>query len=267
MSFEGVEILRKRLDDLSTELEKQVDNIVLVEETDSTHATARRLIESMDEEGQTLGTTVIIADHQDHGQGRGNRRWESPAGGLYLSWLRSGLDSKSIATLPIVAGAAAHAAISAVGVANIRLKWPNDVLVDGRKMAGIIVYARHGDTNWVTVGFGVNLEITPVIADQNALPATSVSEHVDSGDLATWRQSIACTFVGEMDRLLEDPTSAAQIWRGLLMQQPGDTVSIRLANDQIVTGTLIDLSDEGFLRVDSDGTERLITGGDITETP
>lgn len=259
--------MRKRLDDLATELEKQVDNIVLVEETDSTHATARRLIESMDEEGQSLGTTVIIADRQDHGQGRGDRRWESPPGGLYLSWLRSSLGPGSIATLPVVAGAAAHAAITAVGVTDIRLKWPNDVLVSGRKLAGLIVHARHGEPNWVTVGFGVNLETTPIIEDEGALQATSVSEHVDSGDLETWRQRIACTFVRELDRFLKDPASAAETWRGLLLQQPGDQVSIRLADGHVVSGTLVGLSDEGFLRVDSDGTERLITGGDITETP
>lgn len=259
--------MRKRLDELAEKLENQVDNIVVVDKTDSTHAMAKRLIESMDEENQVLATTVIIADHQDHGQGRGDRRWESPSGGLYLSWLRSGLDSKSIATLPIVAGAAAKAAIAAVGVADIRLKWPNDVLVDGRKIAGLIVHARHGETNWVTVGLGVNLEVSPVIDDQNALQTTAVSEHVDSGDLESWRQRIACTFIDELARLVDDPVAAAETWRGLLLQQTGDTVSIRLASGEVVTGTLVGLSDEGFLRVDSDGKERLITGGDITETP
>lgn len=259
--------MRKRLDELAEKLDSQVDNIVVVESTDSTHAMAKRLIASMDEEGQQLGTTVIVADHQDHGQGRGDRSWESPLGGLYLNWLRSGLDSKNIATLPVVAGAAAQAAIAAVGVTDIRLKWPNDVLVDGRKMAGLIVHARHGETNWVTVGLGVNLENAPVVDDQNALPATSVSEHVESGDLESWRQRIACTFIEELVRLLDDPISAAEIWRGLLLQQAGDTVNIRLAGGDVVTGTLVGLSDEGFLRIDSDGKERVITGGDITETP
>ncbi len=201
---------------LRTKLERQVDNIVVVEKTDSTHAMAR--------------TT-----HREHGrrkpEPRHDRHHRRPTGsrpgsrrpslgiasrGLYLSWLRSGLDPGSIATLPVVAGAAAHAAITAVGVTDIRLKWPNDVLVSGRKLAGLIVHARHGEPNWVTVGLGVNLgnhtDHRRSRAPFRPRPFPNTSTRV------TWNpggNGSPAPSIDELDRFLKDPASAAETWRGL----------------------------------------------------
>jgi biotin-(acetyl-CoA carboxylase) ligase len=89
-----------------------VENLVFFDVTDSTHALARQIIAEMDDESQKLGATLILADRQDKGEGRGGRSWESPTGGLYMSWLRSGIKAETIAQLPMLAAAAAHHAIS-----------------------------------------------------------------------------------------------------------------------------------------------------------
>jgi len=256
----------KRLERLRKDLAGHVENLVLLDVTGSTHALARSLIAEMDDEHQNLGSTLILADRQDRGEGRGDRRWESPAGGLYLSWLRSGLTAEAIARLPMLTAVAAHAAVTGVGVPNARIKWPNDILVDGRKLAGVLVFARHGGTSWVTVGLGVNLEIAPAVDTDGALPATSVADHVDTGDVDTWRHDIVCTFVTELDRSMEQPERALETWRGLLVQKPGDSITVRLASGRVVSGTLVDLSEEGFLRIESDGEERVVTGGDVIES-
>ena len=156
------------------ELAKHVENLVLFDVTDSTHALARKIIVGMDDESQRLGATLILTDRQDKGEGRGGRCWESPTGGLYMSWLRSGIKAETIARLPMLAAAAAHDAITRIGVSDARIKWPNDILVNGRKLAGILVFARHGDTTWVTVGLGVNLETVPDVDKTEGLPAISV---------------------------------------------------------------------------------------------
>ena len=88
--------LRTRLDNMTQELSEHVENLVLFQVTESTHAMARRVIADMDDESQKLGATLIVADRQDSGEGRGDRKWESPNGGLYLNWLRSGLGSETI---------------------------------------------------------------------------------------------------------------------------------------------------------------------------
>jgi len=254
-----------RLSRLREGLAAHVENLVLFKITGSTHALARALIAEMDDEQQNLGSTLILADRQDGGEGRGDRQWESPAGGLYMSWLRSGLTAETIAQLPMLAAAAAHAAVTGIGVPDARIKWPNDILVDGRKLAGLLVFARHGETSWVTVGLGINLETAPIIDNGDALLATSVADHVAEGDADSWRHDIVCTFVTELDHSMADPKPTLEIWRSLLIQQPGDSITVRLASGEMVSGTLVDFSEEGFLRIRSSGEERVITGGDIIE--
>jgi BirA family biotin operon repressor/biotin-[acetyl-CoA-carboxylase] ligase len=258
--------LRERLDKLVEKLGKHIENLVHFEVTDSTHALARQIIAEMDEESQNLGSTLILANCQEKGEGRGGRSWESPAGGLYLSWLRSGIKAETIAQLPMLAAAAAHDAIARIGVSDIRIKWPNDILAGGRKLAGILVFARHGDTTWVTVGLGVNVETTPVLEESTGVPATSLVELLGEGDSDSWRHEIICAFVDQLDHLMEDPAPALDLWRELLIQRPGDTVNVRLASGKVVSGTLLELTEEGFLKIRENGKERVITGGDVIES-
>jgi BirA family biotin operon repressor/biotin-[acetyl-CoA-carboxylase] ligase len=258
--------LSDRLRRLHEELDQHVENIVLFDVTGSTHALARKIITEMDEESQKLGATLILADRQDRGEGRGGRRWESPEGGIYLNWLRSCLTANTVAQLPMLAAAAAHQAITCVGISEARIRWPNDILIEGRKVAGILVYARHGTVSWVSVGLGVNLETVPVIDDRESLPPTSVVEQIRPGDVEAWRHEIVCSFILGLDRLMADPTQAIAGWRNLLVQQPGDTVAIRLASGGIASGTLVDVTEEGFLKIRANGKQRVITGGDIIES-
>ncbi len=258
--------MRERLDHLIQELASHVENLVHFDVAGSTHALARQIIAEMDEESQNLGATLILADRQEKGEGRGDRSWESPAGGLYMSWLRSGIKAETIGQLPMLAAAAAQDAITRIGVSDVRIKWPNDILVGGRKLAGILVFARHGDTTWVTIGFGVNLETTPVIDETEGLPPTSVAELLGAGDVNAWRQDLICTFIDQLDRMMKDPEPAIDRWRNLLIQRPGDKVSVRLASGEVVSGTLLQLTDEGFLKIRENGKERVITGGDVIES-
>ena len=142
-----------------------VSNVVVHQSIDSTHAWALRLIEQVESEEIVLPTTMVIAFEQDHGHGRAGRLWESPPGGLYLSWIVAGLDAPTIALLPMIAAAAAHTAISAIGIDAVEIKWPNDILVGGRKLAGLLVHSRHGATSWATVGIGINIDRAPMIRD------------------------------------------------------------------------------------------------------
>lgn len=258
--------MRDRLDKLTGLLSDQVENLVLLDIVDSTHAMARRLIAGMDEEDLSLGSTVIIADQQERGEGRGDRQWASPAGGLYVSWMKSGIESDNIARLPMVAAAAALSAVEAVGVSDACIKWPNDVLVGGRKLAGMVVFARHGDTNWATVGFGINIETTPVLEGLNGVQATSIADLVTTGDPEGWRETVITAFVGGLIRSLTDSAPAIASWRRHLMQKPGDTVRVRLASAKEISGTLVAVTEEGFLRIAVNGDEQVITGGDLIES-
>lgn len=257
--------MRNRLDKLAGLLANQVENLVLLNVVDSTHAMARRLIAAMDEEEQSLAATVIIADHQVSGEGRGGRRWESPEGGLYLSWIQSGLDSETIARLPMLAAAAAVSAVKTAGIDDPRIKWPNDILVDGKKLAGMVVFARHGETTWATVGFGINVDTSPIFEEGNGTLATSITELMADVNADAVRETLISTFVDSLTRSLADPAPALTSWRRELLQQPGDAVTVRLASGKEVSGNLLGVSEEGFLQLGGNGEEQVITGGDLIE--
>lgn len=110
--------------------------------------------------GAAEGTTVA-ADAQTKGRGRMGRTWESPPrSGVYVSvLLRPALRAADSGWLAILAGVATADALSGLGLQGIALKWPNDVLVRGRKIAGILVEPRVADERieFAVVGIGVNV--------------------------------------------------------------------------------------------------------------
>jgi BirA family biotin operon repressor/biotin-[acetyl-CoA-carboxylase] ligase len=136
--------------------------------TDSTNDRARELAES-----GAPGGTVVTADEQSAGRGRRGRDWSAPPGKalLYSAVLRP-LDERH-ALLPLAVPLAVCDAVEAVAPLSCRVKWPNDVWIEERKVAGVLIEARPPD--WAVIGIGVNLAIEPdeFPADLR-WPATSV---------------------------------------------------------------------------------------------
>lgn len=104
---------------------------------------------------------VVVAARQIRGRGRRERTWDSPAGtGLYASFvLRPDWPAEQAPNLAIVAGVAAYRALRALGVQNLRIKWPNDVLANGRKICGVLVEPRlgAGRIEFAVIGIGINV--------------------------------------------------------------------------------------------------------------
>ena len=132
-----------------------------LESTASTNDVAARLAESGAEEG-----TTVVAEMQTAGRGRHGRVWFSPPGaGLYVSVIvRPGTaldnDDNPAALLTLASGVAIAEAVRAVTGLPAEIKWPNDVLIGGRKLAGILAEAavQAGALQFIVVGFGVNLQ-------------------------------------------------------------------------------------------------------------
>ncbi len=108
---------------------------------------------------------VVVARSQSRGRGRRGRTWVSPAGqGVYLSvLLRPRLASSDAGWLAILGGVAVARVLGQLGVKCVALKWPNDVLVNGRKIAGVLVEPRlgRGHVEFAVVGIGVNVAQRP----------------------------------------------------------------------------------------------------------
>lgn len=141
-------------------------SVLVLPEVDSTMDEAHRLAR-----GGAPAGTVVVADRQRQGRGRGGRVWESGAGdGVWLTLLERPADAGGVPVLSLRVGLALAAALAPYADAEVRVKWPNDLLVGGRKLAGILVEARwHGATlDWVALGVGVNRVVPAALADRAA---------------------------------------------------------------------------------------------------
>jgi BirA family biotin operon repressor/biotin-[acetyl-CoA-carboxylase] ligase len=124
--------------------------------TDSTNARARELVEA-----GAAGGTVVTAAEQTAGRGRQGRSWTAPPGKalLYSAILRP-LDERHLLLPLAVPLAVCEAAEELAPEVECMVKWPNDVWVDGRKLAGVLIEAKPQD-GWAVIGVGLNLSIAP----------------------------------------------------------------------------------------------------------
>jgi BirA family biotin operon repressor/biotin-[acetyl-CoA-carboxylase] ligase len=155
-----------------------VKNLLVFDELDSTNITAKELALAGAEEG-----TVVLARTQNQGRGRFDRIWQSPEGGIYLSFiLRPKVSAEKTSLLPFVAALALTKTIDSYGL-HATIKWPNDVRVNGKKIAGILLESEviGHSSNYVVVGIGMNLNINITHFSTDIRPkSTSMSYELGS---------------------------------------------------------------------------------------
>jgi BirA family biotin operon repressor/biotin-[acetyl-CoA-carboxylase] ligase len=134
--------------------------------------------------------TVVVADRQTAGRGRRKRDWWSPEGNLHMSiLLRPEVSPRQLLRLPVIASLAFLSAMGEAG-ASLTVKWPNDILLHGRKMAGILTESRSEGEEilWAVVGFGVNMFPSetdiPVAIKDHAAFACELDKGLEPGELA-----------------------------------------------------------------------------------
>jgi BirA family biotin operon repressor/biotin-[acetyl-CoA-carboxylase] ligase len=140
-------------------------NVVAFDETTSTLDVAHRL----GAEGAPAGT-LILADMQRAGRGRQGRSWTSERGaGIWLTLIERPSDLAAIEVLSLRVGSALAVALDAFAERTVSLKWPNDVYVGERKLAGILVEARWRESTpeWVAIGVGIN--VRPPASESRAI--------------------------------------------------------------------------------------------------
>lgn len=124
--------------------------------------------------------TIVLADTQHTGRGRGGKRWTSePGKGIWFTLIEREVDAGVIDVLALRLGIAAASALDAFSDAPVGVKWPNDLYVAGGKLAGILVEARwrDGSPEWVAVGVGVNL--VPPAGAPNAAGLRARTDRMD----------------------------------------------------------------------------------------
>jgi BirA family biotin operon repressor/biotin-[acetyl-CoA-carboxylase] ligase len=209
--------------------------------------------------------TLVFAHHQTAGRGRRGRAWDAPEGNLACSLvLRPQLPPADAALVSFVAALAVAETVADLIPGRPTLKWPNDVLVGGAKISGILLESEPGPTgsvDWLVLGTGINVAAFP---DDTPYPATSLLASGAAADVTARLvlSHYARHFLEWYQRLLTQgfaPIRAA--WLNAA-QGMGELVTVRLANENF-TGTLLDLDKDGALLVDCDGAIRRVTAGDV----
>lgn len=203
----------------------------------------------------------LVADRQSAGRGRAGRVWSDGYGNFMGSTvvLLRGSDPLP-QTLALVAGLAVHETVSSIapGLADLRLKWPNDVLVGEAKLAGILL-ERHGDA--VVVGIGVNLAQAPVVPDRATasllMLGCAITRDAFAADLsARFRDAVDRWHFGEWPLL-------RQQWIARALPT-GTLVSVKDSEHGVIVGAFAGIDENGvaLLRL-ADGAVRAIHAGDI----
>jgi BirA family transcriptional regulator, biotin operon repressor / biotin---[acetyl-CoA-carboxylase] ligase len=231
--------------------------------TESTSEDAKRLARSGAAEG-----TLIWALEQSSGHGRLGRAWISPPGNLYFSVLlrpdRPAYEALQVTFVAAVALADAIATMLELP-RTLTCKWPNDLLIRGRKVSGILLESTADDQGRVdslVVGIGVNVTSFP--PDHLVqYPATSLHAQGAQGETAqSVLEKVSTTFLGRYEQWRRygfNPIRAAWLERAEKLHQP---IEVRL-DDETVRGVFADLHASGALVLRQGDQQRLILAGDV----
>ncbi|WP_160285716.1 bifunctional biotin--[acetyl-CoA-carboxylase] ligase/biotin operon repressor BirA [Pseudomonas knackmussii] len=209
---------------------------------------------------------AVVAERQTAGRGRRGRAWVSPFGAnLYCTLgisVRGG--PKELEGLSLVVGLAVVRAIQSLGIGGVGLKWPNDILLDGRKLAGILLELTGDPADLCSVAIGIGINVNMRAADAIDQPWTSLRA---SSGMVVDRNLLLSALSWELERHLArhraQGFAASQAeWESFHLWQ-GREVCLSTASKQIV-GRALGIDEQGALRLEVDGVESRFSGGELS---
>jgi BirA family transcriptional regulator, biotin operon repressor / biotin---[acetyl-CoA-carboxylase] ligase len=216
-----------------------------------------------------------LAEYQDGGRGRRGRRWLSPvARGLCLSLgVRLERGGHELPTLSLVAGVAVVRALSVAGAGGALLKWPNDVILGGGKLGGILVdvAGEPGGPLHVVIGVGINVHGTPAAGDvtlAGGLPPASLTD--GPGAQHPSRNVLAAALIDSLVAAVADFDSHgfapfADAWRQVDFLA-GRAIDLEVAGRH-ESGVARGIAEDGTLLIESGGGRRRVMAGEVTLRP
>ncbi len=240
---------------------RTLESLALIPRVASTNLVARRIVTECIENELSLPQAMIVAGEQFAGRGRNARTWSSPAGkGSYATTLLTRPAGKP----PVVPLAMANILASylrEVFAIDARVKWPNDILVGGHKIAGILIEARVQDSRvFLLIGTGINVE---PVRDEVRPNATSISEVSPRAFTGIGMATEA--FIEHMDERLARPFERETVleeWRAHSVHQSGDRITCVLGQRTIV-GTWSGIDEHGRALLQSGGETVAVSAGDL----
>lgn len=237
--------------------------IRVVEETGSTNAD---LLAELD----ALATpTLLVAEKQTAGRGRAGRTWHSAPGAsltFSLAW-KFNLPMQALVGLPLAVGVAIAEALAMFDV-QARLKWPNDVLYEGRKLAGVLIETasaadRPQNASWAVIGIGLNMAVPDSLAAQIDRPVASIPWLVDLD-----QDMLMATLLNGLSEAMaqfKDQGLAAFLPRwNALHAYAGRAVAILDNGKAVHEGTAVGVDESGRFLLDTAAGRVAVMAGDVS---
>ncbi len=237
----------------------------MLRRVDSTNRLAWRIRRELAEDDLDITGAALLAYEQTAGRGRLGRIWASPPGqGVYATVCDRVPDLQRLPVVPLAVAAAIAEVLDRYLPVPCRLKWPNDVMVKGRKIAGILVESavRPGASPEVLVGFGVNHG-----QGERDLPtpgATSMALETDAPPpLAGLAWDLTEAVARELRHSRPREVTVAR-WMSRSLHRHGEMLRARLPEGEVV-GAFLGLTPEGLLRLAVDGHEEVLVTAEVGE--
>ena len=254
------ETLRSELCGLATPM-----SWILVRRVDSTNRLAMSIASDLAADNIQLAPSTFMAWEQTEGRGRLGHSWTSHGGlGVYCSLLFMGIDQDSLSQLPLAVPLALATVLDRYLDRECELDWPNDLLLTGKKIAGVLIEARSSGSGHAVVGFGVNFghskdELPTTNSTSLRLAASKDRELPRLGFLAG-------ELVEEVFRRVRSPSAPETVaeYASRSIHKIGDPLRCRIG-DRTIRGLFGGFDDQGHLRLEVDGVEQTIGSGEIVE--
>ena len=239
------------------------ENVACLSSIPSSNALARELVDFYLQEEQFLPPTLLVAEEQPFARGRSGRQWKAPRGrGLYFTCVRRIEEGEPLSIVPIAVARWLRDVIARVCGLEAGVKWPNDVYVGRRKLAGVLSEAcTQGEDSYLAVGIGIN--VLGTAAELGVPDATTLEQETGRRfGLSQLLQSV----VDRLDRGFAQPDWAQEVeaWQSVAVHRPGDRMRVR-ADGNVIAGEYRGLDPSGFLRLATDRGETIVSSGEVAE--
>jgi len=237
-------------------------NAILKDEVTSTNDIARELVSSNIAEG-----TFVLANFQTNGRGRQNRNWEAPKNSsIFISIVLKPNSEKNLGWIPLLIGLSIHKALEAETRKNIKIKWPNDlVLVENNqefKFAGILIERIN---NQVIAGIGINFDQA-----KEELPVSNASSLKEILQSPISKEAVIAAFLTELSaRWLEENNASTWPTPSLVRDYKTNCITLnkeieaQLPGGEVINALAVDISQTGELVVKTDDGTRSLSSADI----
>ncbi|GAB2181267.1 hypothetical protein DLREEDagrD3_14900 [Denitratisoma sp. agr-D3] len=211
--------------------------------------------------------SVLVADRQSAGRGRRGRPWLSaPGDSLTFSLLwRFPADSPAPAGLSLAVGLALAQGLESLGIAGIALKWPNDLLLRGLKLGGVLVELQPGQLRSAVIGIGINLHLPPDLPDD----VRGIATALDRSGFVAAREWVLAALLTSLQRTLDTyaVTGFAELRQDWAARHAHQGRLVRISGGTETEGICLGVDGEGALLLQTETGLRTVVSGDVSLRP